>query len=68
MFHNNKCNKRVRSKSPNNYEEEYISSILDESSNICEKENEKNTAEVEQVNEVFSKFYFLIIYYSFKFL
>lgn len=51
MSYNNKCNKRIRSGSPDNYEEEYIALILDDSSNICEKENEKNI-EAEQINKV----------------
>ncbi|PKY58215.1 hypothetical protein RhiirA4_479941 [Rhizophagus irregularis] len=50
MSYNNKCNKRIRSGSPDNYEEEYIALILDDSSNICEKENEKNI-EAEQINK-----------------
>jgi hypothetical protein len=51
VFCNSKCNKRIRSSSPDNYEKEYIDLILDDSSNICEKKNEKNT-EVEQINKV----------------
>jgi hypothetical protein len=64
MFYNNKYNKRIRTSSPDNYEEEYIDLILDDSSNICEKENEKNTAE-EQINKVYTfltKFLLLILY------
>ncbi|CAB4461011.1 unnamed protein product [Rhizophagus irregularis] len=53
MSYNNKCNKRIRSGSPDNYEEEYIALILDDSSNICEKENEKNI-EAEQINKFVS--------------
>jgi hypothetical protein len=67
MFYNNKYNKRVRLSSPDNYDKEYIDDV---SSNICEKENEKNT-EAEQINKVNisqQNFYFLIFYYSLKFL